>query len=270
MAVMGKLDGRVALITGGGTGIGRATALLFGREGARVMIAGRDLARAEAAAAEIAAQGGTAAAVACDVRDRAVCEAAVTATLDRFGSVDILFNNAGIVPYGTVLETSDAIWLDVFATNVHGTFYMSRAVLPIMIEQGRGTIVNNSSDWGVVGGQGAAAYAATKGAVSLLTKSMALDHARDGIRVNAVCPGDTVVDRWRTTWTAKGNSPETFDDRLQDLGDGFPIGRVAAPDEIAKAVLFLACDDSSYMTGHLLLVDGGNTAGGAATRYPHA
>ncbi|MBL8132859.1 MAG: SDR family oxidoreductase [Anaerolineae bacterium] len=266
----GKLHDRTALITGGGSGIGRATALRFAREGARVMIAARDLARAEAVVGEIAAQGGTAAAVGCDVRDRAACDRAVQAAVETFGAVDILFNNAGIVPYGTLLETADEVWLDVFATNVHGVFYMSRAVLPGMIARRRGVIVNNSSDWGVVGGQRASAYAATKGAVSLMTKSMALDFARDGIRVNAVCPGDTLVDRWRRNWTAAGQPADAFDAHLQDLGEGFPMGRIADPDEIARAVLFLASDDSSYMTGHLLLVDGGNTAGGAATHYDRA
>ncbi len=265
---MPKLSHKTALITGGSTGIGKATALLFAREGASVMIAARDRARAESAAAEITAQGGTASFIACDVRDRAACDAAVQATLDTFGSIDILFNNAGIVPFGTALETSDETWLDVFATNVHGTFYMSRAVLPHMIARKSGVIINNSSDWGVVGGQGATAYSATKGAVSLMTKSMALDYARDGIRINAVCPGDTVVDRWKDRWIKQGSDPAQYDTHLADLGSHFPLGRVASPDEIARAVLFLASDDSSYMTGHLLVVDGGNTAGGSSTHYP--
>lgn len=135
-------------------------------------------------------------------------------------------------------------------------------MLPHMIERSRGIIINNGSDWAVVGGQEAAAYCATKGAVALLTKAMALDHARQGIRVNAVCPGDTYVERWKSH-LKPGQDLEAY---LAELGAGFPMGRVGTADELAKAVLFLASDDASYMTGHLLVVDGGNTAGGTAAK----
>jgi len=260
-----KLIHKIALITGGSSGIGRAAAIAFAAEGAHVMITARRADKAAETVEMIQNAGGQAAYTVCDVRDRAACDRAVAETIAHFGRIDILFNNAGIVPIGTVIDTNDETWLDVFATNVHGTFYMARAVLPHMIAQGGGVILNNASDWGVVGGHGAAAYSATKGAVALLTKSMALDHARQGIRVNAVCPGDTVVDRWRDTWTL----PEgmTFDDKLSRLGSGFPIGRVGTVEEIARACVFLVCDDSSYMTGQLLVIDGGNTAGGASTHY---
>jgi NAD(P)-dependent dehydrogenase (short-subunit alcohol dehydrogenase family) len=244
-------------------GIGRATAFAFAAEGAKVIITGRDAAQGAATVEAIAAQGGHARFLPCDVRDPADCEKTVHDALFTFGQVDILFNNAGIVPVGTILETSLETWQDVFATNVHGLFYMSRAVLPHMIEHGKGVIVNNCSDFGVVGGQRAMAYCATKGAVAQITRAMALDHGRQGIRVNAICPGDTYVERWDRK-LSPGQQMDTF---VSEIGQRFPLGRVAEVEEIAKAVVFLACDDSSYMTGQMLVVDGGNTAGGTSTTY---
>jgi NAD(P)-dependent dehydrogenase (short-subunit alcohol dehydrogenase family) len=264
---VGRLNGKIALITGGNSGIGRATALLFAREGAQIMIAARNPDKAAETVEAIRWLGGNAAFTPCDVRDPQQCTAAVEATLAAFGRVDILFNNAGIVPRGTILDTPIETWHDAFASNVHSIFYMSRAVLPVMIAQGGGVIVNNASDWGLVGGQNAAAYTATKGAVVQLTRSMALDHGRQGIRVNAVCPGDTVVERWRESGYGGEGAAADFEGFLDQLGQAFPLGRVGQVDEIARAVLFLASDDSSYMTGALLVVDGGNTAGGASTRY---
>jgi NAD(P)-dependent dehydrogenase (short-subunit alcohol dehydrogenase family) len=261
--IMTKLASKVALITGGNSGIGQAAALLFAREGAQIVIAARNTAKGASTVNAIEAEGGTALFTVCDVRQPDDCQRAVNAAIAAFGRVDILFNNAGIVPFGTVLDTTPDAWNEVWQINVSGTFFMSRAVLPGMIERGYGVIVNNASDWGITGGHGAAAYATTKGAVVQLTRSMALDHARQGIRVNAVCPGDTAVERWRERRTSDAD----YEQYLHNLGAVLPMGRVGEPDEIARAVLFLASDDSSYMTGQMLIVDGGNTAGGVSTHY---
>ncbi|MBZ0293193.1 MAG: glucose 1-dehydrogenase [Anaerolineae bacterium] len=258
-----KLENKVALITGGNSGIGRATATLFAREGAVSVIAARNHEKGDETAHYIEETGGTALFLPLDVREPANCQQVVKTVIERFGRIDILFNNAGIVPFGTVPETSLEIWREVWETNVSGVFYMSRAVLPHMIYQRSGVIINNGSDVSVVGAQRTAAYSATKGAVAQLTKSMALDHARQGIRVNAVCPGDTYVERWD-----RRKSPnESKDEFLKHAGDPFPMGRVGKPEEIAKVVLFLASDDASYMTGQLVVVDGGHTAGGTSERY---
>lgn len=257
-----RLSGRTALITGGGSGIGLATAHLFAAEGATVILSGRDAERGQRAAEAV---GNGATFLQLDVRDEDACQSAITSIIAHFGRLDVLFNNAGIVPYQTLTETDTATWLDTFATNVHGVFFLSRAAIPVMIAQGGGVIVNNASDWALVGGQGAAAYSASKGAVVQMTRSMALDYARQHVRVNAVCPGDTFVERWRSKYP--GMMDGDLDASLRELGRAFPLGRVGHVDEIARAVLFLACDDSSYMTGQMLVVDGGNTAGGVSASY---
>ncbi len=253
-----RLSEKVALITGGTSGIGEATARLFAREGATVAITGRRRELGEAVAAQIRQAGGEAIFVAADVTQTEDCRRSIDETIAAYRRIDILFNNAGVVTQGTLEETSEDEWMRTFDVNVKGAYLMAKLVLPVMRAQGGGVIVNNASDWGIVGGAGYTAYSASKGAVVLLTKSLALEVARDSIRVNAVCPGDTYVERWRV---AELHDPsDDFEAALKALGGDLPIGRVGTVEEIARSVLFLASDESSFMTGATLIVDGGNTA----------
>jgi NAD(P)-dependent dehydrogenase (short-subunit alcohol dehydrogenase family) len=254
----GRLQGKVALITGGTSGIGAATAHVFAREDARVAITGRRHELGEAVVAQIKRSGGEAIFIAADVTRVEDCRRSIDETIAAFGRIDILFNNAGIVMQGTLEETSEEDWTRTFDVNVKGAYLMTKLALPIMRGQGGGVIVNNASDWGIVGGPHYTAYSASKGAVVMLTKSVALEVARDKIRVNAVCPGDTVVDRWRSD--ERRNPSGDFEEELKAMGAELPIGRVGTVGEIANAVLFLASDESSFMTGATLIVDGGNTA----------
>ena len=255
----GKLTGRVAIITGATSGIGKATALLFASEGADLVITGRRAELGQRVAEECRLKGVRSAFVQADHTRPEDCERVVAETLRLFGKIDILFNNAGIVLNGTAETTSEEDWNYLMALNVTAVWRMSRLVLPHMRAQGKGVIVNNASDWGVVGAADALAYATSKGAVVLLTKSMALDHAAEGIRVNAVCPGDTLVDRWIEQGYFKDSGAVTYEQASAEAGY-LPMKRFGRPEEIARAVLFLACDDSSFVTGATLLVDGGNTA----------
>ena len=249
-----RLKNKVALITGGTSGIGWATAELFAAEGAKVAFTGR---RAELGESLAKQTGGKF--IAADHRRLEDCERSIKETLAAFGRIDILFNNAGIVVGGRAESVSEEDWNETLLLNVTGVWRMSKLVLPILRAQGGGVIVNNASDWGLVGGPEAAAYCASKGAVVLLTKAMALDHARENIRINAVCPGDTFVKRWEE----KGYFQDagSMEEKLAKMGDALPMGRVGNANEIARAVLFLACDDASFVTGVALAVDGGNTAG---------
>jgi NAD(P)-dependent dehydrogenase (short-subunit alcohol dehydrogenase family) len=254
----GRLDGKVALITGGTSGIGEATAKLFAREGAKVVITGRRRELGEAVVAQVRRTGGEAIYITADITMAEDCRRSIAEMLAAYGRIDILFNNAGIVTEGTLEETSEDEWTRTFDVNVKGIFLMTKLVLPIMRRQGGGVVVNNASDWGIVGGPGYTAYSASKGAVILLTKSVALEVARDNIRVNAVCPGDTYVERWRAA--ERSNPSDDFEAALKAMGEALPIGRVGTVEEIARSVLFLASDESSFITGAALIVDGGNTA----------
>lgn len=259
---MGKLTNKVAIITGATSGIGKATARLFAEEGADLVITGRRAElgqRVENEIRELAART-RCVFLEADHAQADDCSRVVERTLAEFGRVDILFNNAGIVTSGTAETTSDEVWNETFAINVTAVWRMSKLVLPHMKRQGKGVIVNNGSDWSVVAGKDAFPYIASKGAVGMMTKAMALDYARENIRVNAVCPGDTLVERWLESGYFKDSHPVTTEEAMKESSAYLPMGRFGKPEEIAQAVLFLASDDSSFVTGHLLLVDGGNTA----------
>jgi len=247
-----RLAGKVAIVTGAARGIGRATALRFSAEGARVVLADRDR---DALAATAAAAGPADAVLArpCDVARAAEVEALVTAALERFGRIDILVNNAGYGHRGTVEQTSEAEWDALMATNVKGVFLCSRAVLPAMRRQGGGTIVNVASTTSFIGIPERAAYVASKGAVAALTRAMAVDHAKEGIRVVAVAPGTVATDYYDRV---VAGSPDP-DGLRRMLAARQLIGRAGTPEEIANAILFLASDEASFCVGTILLVDGG-------------
>ncbi|HEV8702586.1 MAG TPA: glucose 1-dehydrogenase [Candidatus Polarisedimenticolia bacterium] len=251
-----RLAGKVALITGGTSGMGRATAALFAKEGARVAITGRDEVRGRVVLHEIKAAGSEGIFVRADVRSSDDCRRSVEETLKAFKRLDVLFNNAGVFFPRTVPDCPEEEWDLTVDVNLKGTFLMSKHALPVMIAQKSGVIINNSSGWGLVGGDAAAAYCASKGGVVLLTKAMAIDHGPQGIRVNCICPGDVDTPMLPEDARQRGLS---WEDYLKGAANR-PLGRIGQPEEIAKAALFLATDDSSFMTGSSLVVDGGGSA----------
>jgi meso-butanediol dehydrogenase / (S,S)-butanediol dehydrogenase / diacetyl reductase len=256
----GRLTDKIAIITGATSGIGKATAILFAAEGATVVFTGRRAHLGQALASELQTTGGRCLFIQADHIHLADCESVVDTTLQEFGRIDILFNNAGIITSGTAETTSEEVWNNTLATNVTAVWQMCKLVIPHMKKQGGGVIVNNGSDWSVVAGRDAFPYIASNGAIALMTRAMALDFAADNIRVNAVCPGDTLVERWLEKGYFQGSEPVTREEALRVSASYLPMRRFGKPEEIARAVLFLASDDSSFVTGHLLLVDGGNTA----------
>jgi NAD(P)-dependent dehydrogenase (short-subunit alcohol dehydrogenase family) len=254
---MGVLTGKRALITGGASGIGRATALLFAREGAAVSVVDVNEAGGQAVAQMIVDEGGQALFVRCDVTQAGDCQRTMQQTVDELGGLDVLFNNAGIIRRASVLETSEEEWDRVMAVNVKSVFLLSKYAIPVMVQAGGGVIINTASGWGLVGGRKAAAYCASKGAVVLLTKAMALDHGGQNIRVNCICPGDTDTPMLRDEAQQLGEP----DDRFLAEAAQRPLQRIGRPVDIAQAALYLASDASSFVTGAALVVDGGGLAG---------
>jgi NAD(P)-dependent dehydrogenase (short-subunit alcohol dehydrogenase family) len=252
-----QFDGKIALITGAASGIGRATALLFAREGASVVLTDINESAGNAVAAEITRHGGHAIFEPSDVTRAADCQRVTERAIRDFGAIHILFNNAGIIRRASVVELSEDDWDRVMAVNVKSIFLMSRQVIPVMEAAGGGCIINTASGWGLAGGPRAAVYCASKGAVVLLTKAMAIDHGPQNIRVNCICPGDTDTAMLRNEAQQLGEPNEKF------LAEGAkrPLGRVGKPEEIAQAALYLAGDASSFVTGTALVVDGGGLAG---------
>jgi NAD(P)-dependent dehydrogenase (short-subunit alcohol dehydrogenase family) len=251
------LKEKVALVTGGASGIGRATALLFASSGAAVSVVDLDEAGGAAVAREITGAGGRALFVNADVSSAADCQRAVERTVAALGGLDILFNNAGIIRRASVLETSEQEWDRVMGVNVKSVFLMSKYAIPVMAEAGGGVVINTASGWGLAGGKNAASYCASKGAVVLLTKAMALDHGPQNIRVNCICPGDTDTPMLRSEAEQLGEPIERFISE----GSERALGRIAQPEDIAHAALYLANDASAAVTGISLVVDGGGLAG---------
>lgn len=248
-----RLSNRIALITGGSRGIGLATARLFVAEGARVVLLARDVEAGTIAAGSIPG----AHFVKGDVTRAADCQRAVDETLRLHGGLDILVNCAGIIHRNrTVEQTSEAERDETFDVNVKGTFLMCKSALPALRER-KGCIVNVSSYVGLVGFAGASAYAASKAAILNLTRSMALDHAREGLRVNAICPGSVETEMIHAAWQQFGD----VDEAQRLWAEKHPLGRIAKPEEVARAILFLSSDEASFITGAALPVDGGLTAG---------
>jgi NAD(P)-dependent dehydrogenase (short-subunit alcohol dehydrogenase family) len=252
-----QLSGKVALIIGGASGIGRASALLFAREGAAVAIADLNARSGEGVANEITQSGGHAIFEPADVTRATDCQRVAERALREFGRIDILFNNAGIIRRATILDLSEDEWDRVMAVNVKSIYLLSREVIPHMQKQGGGSIINTASGWGLAGGAKAAVYCASKGAVVLLTKAMAIDHGPQKIRVNCICPGDTDTGMLRVEAEQLGEA----NDRFLSEAAKRPLGRVGSPEEIAQAVLYLASDASSFVTGTALVIDGGGLAG---------
>ncbi len=243
--------GHTALVAGGASGMGASTARVFAEAGANVVIVDLNQRAADAAAQAL---GPTAMAISGDVSDAAFCEQAVAVAADRFGGLHAVVNAAGVITRKTGLETTDDEWLRVMAVNANGMFFLSRAAARHMRAHGGGAVVNFGSIWGELGGKGALAYCASKGAVHQITRTFALELAREGVRFNCVCPGEVDTPMLRSA----GRSVPLTDAQAADIGERVvPLGRLAQPEEVARVAVFLCSDAASYVTGATYYVDGG-------------
>ena len=255
---MGRFDGRTVIVTGGGGGIGGATCRRFAAEGAKVAVLDLVASAAAAVADAIVAAGGTAVAVACDITDRASVDAAVARVTAELGPVDVLVNNAGWDLFKPFLATGPDDWDRIIAINLLGPLHMHHAVLPGMVERGRGRVVNVASDAARVGSSGEGVYSACKGGLVAFSKTLAREHARHDITVNVVCPGPTDTALLASVVDGAA-SPEKLREAFRR---GIPLGRLGDPDDLPGAILFFASDDASFVTGQVLSVSGGLTMGG--------
>jgi NAD(P)-dependent dehydrogenase (short-subunit alcohol dehydrogenase family) len=252
----GRLEGKVALVTGGSSGIGRASAITFAREGAKVLVADVAVRGGEETVSMIKKAGGEAIFVKVDVSTDEDAKRMVQVAVATYGRLDILFNNAGVQVFGTIPNTSEADWYKVMDVNLKGVYLGCKYAIPQMIAQGGGSIINTSSALGLVGDPDLPAYGATKGGILAMTKAMAQAHGRGKIRVNSICPGDVetpiVVEYFE-------HQPDPQEARRR-VASEYALGRIAKPEEIANVALFLASDESSFITGTYIVVDGGLTS----------
>jgi NAD(P)-dependent dehydrogenase (short-subunit alcohol dehydrogenase family) len=251
-----SLDGQVAIVTGAASGIGRAIACLLAQMGAAVAVLDIDDEGGAETVSEICRQSRRAIFTRCDVRSVEECARAVRTTIETFGKINILCNNAGVVIRKSVTELHEEEWNKVFDVTLKSVYLLSREVIPHMIRNGGGRIINTGSGWSLKGGPKAAAYCAAKAGVLNLTRSMAIDHGKDNIRVNCVCPGDVDTPMLRSECAQLGEEPRNFMKAAADR----PLRRIGTPEDVAKAVLFLAGDLSNWITGACLVVDGGGLA----------
>lgn len=252
-----RLKDKVAIITGGTSGIGEATAMKFADEGASIAITGRDTKRGERVFKALIDKGSNAIFLDADVKIAADCKNVVEKVLNHFKKIDVLFNNAGVFHPRNTVDCTEEEWDDTIDSSLKGAFLMSKYTLPSMIKQKKGSIIHTSSGWGILGGGEAAAYCAAKGGLVVMTKAMAIDHGPDGVRINCVCPGDVMTPMLPDDAAKRGI---TWEEYVKDASDR-PLGRIGEAEEIANAVLFLATDESSFVTGEALVVDGGGVAG---------
>ena len=252
-----SLDGKVAVISGAASGIGYASAKLMADFGAKVVMLDINQSLGKEAVHNISLSGGMAEFIECDVTSREDCEKAINKAKELFGRVDILFNNAGVAIRKNVVELDEKDWDLVVDVSLKGAYLLSKYARPIMAEGGGGSIINTGSGWGLKGGDNAAAYCAAKGGLVNLTRAMAIDHGKENIRVNCVCPGDTDTPLLRSEGKQLGIEEDLF---LKSSAKGRPIERLGTPDDIANAVLFFASNLSTWITGSTLIVDGGGLA----------
>jgi NAD(P)-dependent dehydrogenase (short-subunit alcohol dehydrogenase family) len=251
-----NLEGKVAIITGGASGIGFASAKRLAEAGATIALCDINETKGKEAVAEIKKLGTEARFYVCDVTSDSECRHAIDAIFEDFGRIDILFNNAGIIWRKSVLELTEDEWDAVLDVNLKAIFLLSRYVIPLMEKSGKGSIINSGSGWGLKGGEKAAAYCAAKGGVVNLTRAMAIDHGKQGIRVNCVCPGDTDTELLHEEAVQLGLPEREFMEEAAER----PLQRIGLPEDVANAVLYFASDLANWVTGSILVVDGGGIA----------
>lgn len=260
----GRLAGKVALITGAGSGFGRTAALRFASEGASVGCADLDEGAAEKTATTITEAGGSSVAIRADVSAAADCERMIKTTTGRLGGLDVLFANAGITGIGSALTTSEADWQRVLDINLKGVWLSAKHALPHMLEHGGGSIINTASIGGLVGVGEVLPYAAAKGGVIAMTKQMAFDFSPRGVRVNAICPGTVLTPLVTATYegraAGKADPGAAAEQALHHMTQKYPLGHIGSTDDVANMALFLASDEAAWITGSVMTVDGGYTA----------